>query len=179
LPGGFVYVHTALVARADDPSELGGVLGHEIAHAILRHGASQQQSRQVGAVVITAVCLFTGWCDGGLSTLALEAGQAAVFSKFSRTDELEADSAGVAYAAAAGLDPRGVVRFFGKLEEEQQRVPALLQVFSTHPMGKERIARVEELLGPAKAEPTVPANLVRDFTVLKRAVGAPVGSGTF
>lgn len=173
LPGGYVYVHTALLQQAGDAAELGGVIGHEIAHATLRHGAEQAEQKQVGAVAITAICLFTGWCSGGLAQVAVDVGTTAVFSKFSRGDELEADSAGVLYARAAGLDPTGVTRFFRKLEAERGASPRILQFLSTHPMEADRIARVERLLGPARPSgPVAPDSLVGLFRVLQRA-GAP------
>ncbi|MFN9349539.1 MAG: M48 family metallopeptidase [Gemmatimonadota bacterium] len=172
LPGGYVYVHTALIRQADDAAELGGVIGHEIAHATLRHGALQQEKRQLGTAAITAVCLFTGWCDGGLAQVAVDVGATAVFSKFSRADELQADSAGVFYARAAGLDPRGVTRFFRKLESKRGESPAVLQFLSTHPMESDRIARVEGLLGPGGgATPTAvaPDSMTALFNRLKRS----------
>lgn len=174
LPGGYVYVHTALIQRADDAAELGGVIGHEIAHAILRHGAEQQEKRQIGGAVITAVCLFTGWCDGGMARVAIDVGATAVFSKFSRTDELQADSAGVYYAKAAGLDPRGVTRFFRKLEADREGSPSVLQFLSTHPMESDRIARVDRLLGPSAgnaAVPVAPDSLTALFSRLQRSSG--------
>jgi predicted Zn-dependent protease len=170
LPGGYVYVHTALLRQAGDAAELGGVIGHEIAHATLRHGAEQAEKRQIGSVAITAVCVFTGWCSGGLGQVAVDVGTTAVFSKFSRTDELEADSAGVLYARAAGLDPTGVTRFFKKLEAERGASPRILAFLSTHPMESDRIARVERLLGPGAANaPVAPDSLVGLFNRLKRS----------
>lgn len=174
LPGGYVYVHTALIRQADDAAELGGVIGHEIAHATLRHGAEQAEKQQLGSAVVTAVCLFTGWCDGGLAQVAINVGTTAVFSKFSRTDELQADSAGVFYAKAAGLDPRGVTRFFKKLEAERGASPTVLQFLSTHPMESDRIERVDRLLGPGGTLPSgsvAPDSLTALFSRLKRSSG--------
>lgn len=174
LPGGYVYVHTALIRRAGDAAELGGVIGHEIAHATLRHGATQAEKKQVGSAVIMAVCLITGWCDGGLAGAAIDVGATAVFSKFSRTDELQADSAGVFYAQTAGLDPRGVTRFFRTLEAERGSSPAILQFLSTHPMEADRIARVEQLIGPVPSPASpAPDSLTALFRLLQRRSSAP------
>ncbi len=181
LPGGFVYVHTALIARAGDVDELGGVVGHEVAHAVLRHGAEQAEKGQIGTAILAGVCLFTGWCDGGLASVAINVGTTAVMSKFSRGDELEADSAGVQYAARAGLDPRGVTRFFKKLEAERGDSPAILQFLSTHPMEADRIARVESLVAAGAARrvgsgaPTATPkdSLVAWFALLQSRSSAP------
>lgn len=170
LPGGYVYVHTGLVSAASDPAELGGVLGHEIAHAVLRHGARQAAKRQRLALAVGTACLLTGWCSGGLGSLAADLGTAAAASRFSREDELQADSAGVRYAEGAGLDPRGVARFFRRLEARREASPAILQFLATHPMEAERIARVERLAGPANA--AVPDSAEAAFRDLRTRIGA-------
>ncbi|MCO4098364.1 MAG: M48 family metalloprotease [Gemmatimonas sp.] len=113
LPGGFVYVQTGLLRNARDVSELAGVLGHEVAHARLLHGAQQAQKQKGLSAAITVVCLFSGLCDSGLSQVAINVGANVLTAKFSRTDELEADSAGIVYTTNAerligATAPRGV-----------------------------------------------------------------------
>lgn len=170
LPGGFVYVHAGLVRAAEDPAELAGVLGHEIAHATLRHGSEQARKQQGLGTVITVVCLFTGFCDGGLAQLAINVGASALTARFSRTDELEADSAGILYAARAGSDPRGVIRFFTRLRGERGNEPAILEFFSTHPMEGTRIQAAERMIGPGAPTGAPPA-MRQAFDVLKSRVG--------
>lgn len=170
LPGGYVYVHTGLVRTAEDASELAGVLGHEIAHATLRHGSEQARKQQGVGTVLTVVCLFTGLCDGGLAQLAINVGANALTARFSRTDELEADSAGILYAARAGSDPRGVIRFFTRLRGERGNEPAILEFFSTHPMEGTRIQQAERMIGPGAPTGAPPA-MRQAFGVLKARVG--------
>ncbi len=172
LPGGHVYVQTGLLAAAQSPDELAGVLGHEIAHAVLHHGVHQQRKQQVGNAVILGVCLVTGWCDGGLSRVAIDVGQAAIYSKFSRTDELQADSAGALFARRAGFDPHAIARFFRRLESQRTREPGIERYFASHPMEETRIARIEALIGPGPA-PSAPDSVVALFADLKARSAVP------
>ena len=173
LPGGFVYVHTALVVAAQDVDELAGVLGHEVAHARLRHGAKQQGQQTAGAVAISLFCGLSGWCDGAVVQAAIRVGAGAALAKFSREDELQADSAGLLYAARAGYDPRGIVRFFERLQRERATMPGVLQFLASHPMEETRIARVQAML-PARAlmRPTSPSRSAA-FSRLKGRLGSP------
>ncbi|MBI3790337.1 MAG: M48 family metalloprotease [Gemmatimonadetes bacterium] len=153
LPGGFVYVHTATVKAAHDVDELAGVMGHEVAHARLRHGAKQRDSQAVGTVAISLFCGLTGWCSGAVAQTVIRVGATAAFAKYSRADELQADSAGLLYAARAGYDPRGIVLFFETLQaSEGERGPGALRFFASHPMEKTRIARAKALIA---AQPPV------------------------
>lgn len=171
LPGGFVYVHTGLLRNARDVTELAGVLGHEVAHARLSHGARQARKQQGLSAAVTVVCLFTGFCDSGLSQVAINLGANVLTAKFSRTDELQADSAGIAYTSRAGVDPRGMVRFFERLREQSGNVPAYFEWVSTHPMEGTRIENAERLIG-AQAKKGAPAELEEAFNVLRARYGA-------
>lgn len=170
LPGGFVYVQTGLLANARDVSELAGVLGHEVAHARLSHGARQARKQQGLSTAITVVCLFTGLCDSGLSQVAINLGANVLTAKFSRTDELQADSAGIEYTTRAGVDPRGMIRFFARLREQSGDVPAYFEWVSTHPMEGTRIENAQRLIG-ADAPRSTPAELEAAFTVLRTRYG--------
>lgn len=175
LPGGFVYVQTGLLRNARDVSELAGVLGHEVAHARLSHGARQARKQQGLSAAITVVCLFTGLCDSGLSQMAINVGANALTAKFSRTDELQADSAGIVYTTRAGVDPRGMIRFFARLREQSGDVPAFYEWISTHPMEGTRIENAERLIGPGAAG-GAPADLEAAFAVLQARYGAARGT---
>lgn len=171
LPGGFVYVHTGLLRNARDVSELAGVLGHEVAHARLSHGARQARKQQGLSAAVTVVCLFTGLCDSGLSQVAINLGANVLTAKFSRTDELQADSAGIEYTSRAGIDPRGMVRFFERLREQSGDVPAYFEWVSTHPMEGTRIENAERLIGP-QTNRGAPSELEAAFKVLRTRYGS-------
>jgi len=171
LPGGFVYVQTGLLRNAGDVSELAGVLGHEVAHARLSHGAQQARKQQGLSAAITVVCLFTGLCDTGLSQVAINVGASVLTAKFSRTDELQADSAGIVYTTRAGVDPRGMIRFFARLREQSGNVPAYMEWISTHPMEGTRIEAAERLIGPGTPN-AAPKELEAAFNVLRERYGS-------
>lgn len=141
LPGGYVYVNRGLIERADNASELAGVLSHEIAHVVERHGIEQVQRAQnanLGLALLYGVLL--GRNPGGLEQVGIQAGGSLVFASYGRDAEREADLRGVDYMVRAGYNPNGMVRFFNELLAERQRNPSRLeQWFATHPLTEERI----------------------------------------
>lgn len=139
-PGGLIYVHTGLIARARNAAELAGVIAHEIAHGTQRHG-TQRLTQVYGLNVVAGLLLGS---DPGLATqiAAQIAGTGAVAS-FTRGMEREADQLGVRYMAAAGYDPEGMATMFELLLQESNRQPgAVEQFFSTHPLTQDRIRDV-------------------------------------
>lgn len=133
-PGGIVVVHTGLFTAAVGPEEIAGVLGHEIAHVIRRHGL-RGAVRKLGITAAVGVIL-----DGGAS-LAIAAGQLGSLSH-SRGMESEADRIGVELLHNAGLDPTAVGRFVARLSAERTVNPPTF--LSTHPGGMERLKQVSE-----------------------------------
>jgi hypothetical protein len=145
LPGGFLFVNTGLINKAETEAELAGVLAHEIAHAAARHGPRLMkkarimdlifQAAQVGAIVLT----------GGAASYALQYGFFGVgmvldlsLLGVSRDFEVEADQLGAQYAWQAGYDPKGFITFFDKMASEEGYVKST-SFFRTHPPFLERI----------------------------------------
>ena len=134
LPGGYIYVYTGLIKYLTSEDQLAGVLGHEIAHADLRH-STQQMTKQFGlGILITAV-------TGGDPGLLTQIGSQLINLGFSRTAETEADRKAVDYLYPTRYDARGVSRFFEKLiaDKKDGRVPGFL---STHPNPDNRIEAI-------------------------------------
>lgn len=139
-PGGLIYVHTGLIARAENTAELAGVIAHEVAHGAARHGT--QRLTQVYGLNIAAAVLL-GSDPGLVSQIAAQLVGGGAIASFSRGQEREADRLGVRYMANAGYNPDGMVSLLEKLIEERQRQPgAVQQFFSTHPLTEERIENV-------------------------------------
>jgi predicted Zn-dependent protease len=134
-PGGYIYVYTGLIRFLDSEDQLAGVLGHEIAHADLRH-SSEQMTKSYGIRLL--VQLFFG--DGSL--LGNMAGSLADLS-FSRGDETEADLQSVRYLYDTDYDPRGVARFFEKMEAKGESLGPLV-FLSTHPNPDNRVQQIME-----------------------------------
>ena len=84
LPGGFVYVNHGLIERAGTASELAGVLGHEIAHVLLRHSADRIEKAQKTNLGVSVVCGLTNICSSNAARVAINVGGAALFARFSR-----------------------------------------------------------------------------------------------
>jgi beta-barrel assembly-enhancing protease len=155
LPGGFFYVNSGLMLRADNESELAGVMAHEIAHVAARHGTRQASRGQLVNYASLPLLFMGGWAGFGIrqaAGFAIPMG----FMRFSRGMESEADLLGLQYLYKTGYDPSGMVDFFEKLLAEQKRKPGTLsKLFASHPPTGDRVTktqeRIDEIL-PAKPE---------------------------
>ena len=147
VPGGYIYVNRGLIERAATKSELAGVLSHEIGHVVERHGLEQMARMQNTSLGVNLAYILLGRQPGGLEQVALQGGAAAFFASHSRDDENQADRVAVQYMVQSGIDPHGMVTMFERLIEEQERSPsAVEQWFSTHPLTRDRIAHVQQLI---------------------------------
>jgi predicted Zn-dependent protease len=154
VPGGHIYVNRGLIERAENMSQLAGVLAHEIGHVTRRHSVEQLEQAQGANVGVTLACTLTGACQSGASQAAINLGGSALFAKFSRSDEAEADAEAVATTVRAGISPRGIPGMFGILLADRQSSPDALEAFfTTHPLAEDRIASTEALIaGYSSAE---------------------------
>ena len=147
VPGGFIYINRGLIERAQSLSQVAGVLGHEIGHVTRRHSVQQMQQAQGANAGLTVLCTLTRVCESGGAATAINVGGSALFAKFSRNDEREADAEGVATTTKAGIDPTGIPEMFQILQSERQRNPNALEAFfATHPMEEDRIAETRQLI---------------------------------
>ena len=131
-PGGYIYVYTGLIKFLEYEDELAGVMGHEIAHADLRH-STQQLTQAFGLGVLLAI-LVDG--DPGLLT---EIAASLVNLSFSRSDESEADESSVEYLCGTDYAADGTAGFFEKLEGFE--VPEFI---SSHPSSDTRVEDITE-----------------------------------
>src|SRR5690348_1265785 len=116
LPGGFFFVNSGLILKAESEAELAGVMAHEIAHVAARHGTRQATRGEI-ANLATIPLIFMGgsWTTYGIyqaASVLVPIG----FLKFSRGMESEADMLGLEYMYKAGYDPTAFVDFFEKIE---------------------------------------------------------------
>ncbi|HEV7387553.1 MAG TPA: M48 family metallopeptidase [Gemmatimonadaceae bacterium] len=153
LPGGFVYVNRGVLERASNMSEVAGVLGHEIEHVVRRHSVKQMEQAQGANVGVGILCALTGVCQSGVAQAAINVGGTAVFAKFSRTDEVQADEGGFNNVIRAGINPRGMLTFFQKLlaEEQQSGGGNASAWFSDHPGTSDRIQDIQRMLNQVPA----------------------------
>ncbi len=153
LPGGFIYVNRGVLERASNTSEVAGVLAHEIEHVVRRHSVKQMEQAQGANVGVGILCALTAVCNSGVAQAAINVGGTAVFAKFSRTDEVQADEGGFNNVIRAGISPRGMLTFFQKLlaEEQQGGNANVAAWFSDHPGTQDRIADIQRMLNQVPA----------------------------
>jgi len=161
LPGGFIYVNRGLIERAEHLDELAGALAHEIGHVVLRHSARQIEKQTKTGVAVELGCRLTDLCNSDVARAAIQVGGAALFARYSRHDEAEADSEAVQLVVDAGIDPNGIPALFNRLLEERRRSPARIEVFfASHPLEEDRIVATEREI--AALGPSLPAGLRQD-----------------
>ena len=157
LPGGFFYVNSGLILRAQEESELAGVMAHEISHVCARHGtknATKGEMTQIAAMVGSIFIPYT-WAGYAMYE-GLNMAIPLTFLKFSRDAEREADFLGLQYMYKTGYDPNSYVTFFERILSDEKRRPGTIpKVFSTHPPTPERIENCQKEIArilPARDE---------------------------
>jgi beta-barrel assembly-enhancing protease len=157
LPGGFFYVNSGLILRAQEESELAGVMAHEISHVTARHGTKNASKGELMQLATIPLMLLGpgGWAGYGIYQ-GLNLALPLTFLKFSRDSEREADFLGLQYMYKAGYDPNAYVTFFERIQADEKRRPGTIpKVFSTHPPTPERIEAAQKEIArilPAKSE---------------------------
>src|ERR1700678_1068754 len=144
LPGGFFFVNSGLVMKADNEAELAGVMAHEIAHVAARHGTKQATRGEIAQLGMIPLIFMGGWTGYGIyqaASVLVPVG----FLQFSRAMESEADLLGLEYMYKTGYDPTAFVDFFEKIETLEKRKPGTMaKVFSTHPPTDARIQAAQK-----------------------------------
>ncbi len=162
MPGGFVVVHTGLLALAGNAEEVAGVLAHEVQHVEKRH--SLKAMAKSAGLMVTVSMVFGDL--GGLVSL----GQDLIGLKFSRQHETEADTEGLKALVGAGIAPAGMRDFFRKMGEKEK---LNLGWLSSHPASEERHAALDAAIKalPAAAMQAPPLNY--DYGAVKAALPVP------
>lgn len=145
LPGGPMYITTALLNRLETEGQLAGVMAHEIGHVVARH-SSQRIAKQQLAQGLSGAAVLAAF-DPNDPRSANAAQVAALISnvvnmKYGREDELQSDKIGVRFMAEAGYDPRAMMEVMAILAEAggDQRQPEFM---STHPYPENRIEQIQ------------------------------------
>ena len=173
--GQVVYIHSGLLATADNVNQLQGVIAHELGHVAGGHairiyeGASKATAITILSLVLGAAAMAVGASEAGMGIMA--AGQQAAmgsFLAFTRAQEASSDQAGAQYLSKAGVSGRGSIEFFKKLQNQEYRLAIYAKdsYNRTHPLSSERIAALTELYqkDPAwnrKADPALEARFQR------------------
>ena len=153
LPGGKIVVYTGILPVAKTEAGLATVMGHEMAHATLRHGSERLVEQKATQTVLTGVQYSLGDMSYEQQREvmgALGAGaQYGLLLPFSRGHESEADKIGLTYMARAGFDPREAVSFWERMSKATSGSGKPLEFMSTHPSDATRIEQLKRLLPQA------------------------------
>jgi predicted Zn-dependent protease len=156
LPGGKIAVYTGIFPVAKTEAGLAAVLGHEVTHALARHGAERMSQGQLANTALQVLGTAAGVSSGnamlGEATMAaLGAGaQVGVLLPFSRKHESEADYIGILLAADAGYDPRESVHLWERMEQ-MSGGGGPSEFLSTHPGHETRIEQLKKWMPEAMA----------------------------
>ncbi len=121
LPGGPMFLHRGMIQAAQTEGEIAGVMAHEIAHVVLRHGTAQAtkgQKFQLGALAGQVLGAVIGGRAGAVVSQGSQIGLGTYFLKYGREYEREADLLGAQMMARAGYDPREMARMFQTIEKQ-------------------------------------------------------------
>ncbi len=146
LPGGKIAFYTGIFPEAKNENGLAAIMGHEVVHALARHGAermSTNSAAQLGLSVVT-IALGVGPVGGQLASQAVGLG---ILLPFSRSHESEADYIGLLLAAEAGYDPRESVRLWQRMAQSSKGAPP--EFLSTHPANETRISDLQKWMPEA------------------------------
>jgi len=151
MPGGKVVFYTGILPYTKDEAGLAVVMGHEIAHAVARHGnerMSQQAFAQYGSIALSSLWKEKPKQTRALLDMAVGVGSnVAVLLPFSRTHESEADKMGLIFMSMAGYDPAQAVEFWKRMAEGGGQKPP--EFLSTHPSDETRIKDLKAYLPEA------------------------------
>ncbi len=148
LPGGKIAFYTGIFPEAKDENGLAAIMGHEVVHALARHGAervSQHTAADLGMRIAGAALNMKPLTQ----TLAMQALGIGVLLPFSRGHESEADYIGLLLAADAGYDPREAVLLWKRMAESSKSSPP--EFLSTHPAHETRIENLQKWMPEAMA----------------------------
>jgi predicted Zn-dependent protease len=172
VPGGSVYLFSGLIERAKGTDELAGVLGHEIVHIKARHMARASGPDAISVLSLLGMVLLAR--SGSGAQAAGMVGQAVAATRqaaYSRQLEMEADTLGARYMAAAGYDPNGAIAFLKTLDQERALNPIDVPAYiMSHPITQERIANAELVvrsLGPTRPRVEAPETLKKVQIIIR------------
>ncbi len=153
MPGGKVVVYTGLLHVAQNEEGLAVVMGHEIAHAIARHGAERMTQGLVvelgGTALSTALSKYPAETKNLFMKSYGVGTEVGVLLPYSRVHESEADHMGLIFMAMAGYNPNAAIDFWERMSASKQDQQQPLEILSTHPADSTRINNIKKLIPEA------------------------------
>lgn len=151
MPGGKVVVYTGILPLTQNDDALAAVMGHEIAHAVARHGNQRMSQAMLANFGLSVLSVAMGQNPTLTQQLFLQSvgiGTTLGILKFSRSHESEADKMGLVFAAMAGYNPEAVVDFWKRMAAHNTQKPP--EFLSTHPSDERRIQDLQNFMPEAK-----------------------------
>lgn len=147
IPGGYILLTRGLYQRLSDPSELAGVLAHEIAHVVARHHLKAELTAKIISEGTRRVGDILASDEKDATRRFLGTGASLVSRKLDKSTEFEADQMGVVLATRAGFEPFGLPSVLTKLEAVPNSDNRVSQLFHTHPLPAARLAQLDKIMG--------------------------------
>jgi predicted Zn-dependent protease len=152
MPGGKVAFYTGILAVCQDEEGIAVVMGHEVAHAVAKHGSERMSQGLVQQFGVTALQVALKDKPAETQSIYMAAyglgAQYGAMLPFSRLHESEADEMGLVFMAMAGYDPRTAPKFWERMSAQSEG-SAPLEFLSTHPSHKTRITKLNAQMGQA------------------------------
>ena len=147
LPGGPIFITTALFNELQNEAQLAGVLGHEIGHVIHRHSAEHMAKGQLGQAVVGGVMVGASGEDGSgrMAGVAAMMANQMLQLKYGRNDESESDKTGIDYMVAAGYDPRGMLGVMEVLKKASGGRGGM-EFMQSHPLPDTRLKEIAQII---------------------------------
>lgn len=157
LPGGQVFITTALLVRMTNEAQLAGVLGHEITHVIARHGAEHLAKQQLGNFLMVAVGVAASEEGASRAQILVQVVNSLISLQYGRADETESDRWGFDFMTEAGYNPQGIVEVM-KILQEASGGGSQPEFLSSHPDPGNRIRTLQAMI-EAEYPQGIPAQL--------------------
>ena len=148
LPGGPIFITTALFDKLENEAQLAGVLGHEIGHVIHRHSAQHMAKGQLGQWVVGGIMVGASGEDGAgrMAGVAAAIANQAIQLRHSREAESQSDHTGIDYMVDAGYDPRGMLGVMKVLKEAGGRGGRTPEFLQSHPLPENRLQEIAQII---------------------------------
>jgi Peptidase family M48 len=170
LPGGFFYVNSGLLLRADSEAELAGPMAHEIAHVCARHGTKQATKGDITQLAMIPAMIFIPYSWAGYAIYqGMNFMIPLTFLKFTRDEERQADFLGTQYMWKAGYDPNAFISFFEKVEAIEKKEPGTIpKIFASHPPTPDRVEAIQKEIATILPERKQYIVTTSEFDTVKR-----------
>jgi len=180
LPGGYIYVTRGILERMNSEDELAGVIGHEVAHVAARHSAKAISNATLAQVGLVTAAVLAGEENTERYGALVMIGAGLLFTKYSRSQETQADLLGTEYMSGVGYNPRGSENMLLGLQRlEGGRISGIERYFMDHPDPKKRVDDVRrEITTLQTADASVTDRPLERDAFVKMLDGIVTGNST-